>query len=290
MRKDIGNMKKFLLFFLFGLSYVNVGFGQARCELFGEWKIISGNVTKNYKWASTRNYEDKLTFTADTAILESGFFYSILNVEAENYALNRYPFVFYGKKEHFQLRADTLFLRSSPYNKWNAFKIGCIDTNNLTLIAKNDTVRLTRANVRKNMTECRLKFIKAHVFERDAPIYNVNYQVKYFDNDQLLFQQLNGSKRDKKRREIKLPTNYFKNACRALMEIDLMSLQDHYQTDFSEVEIITVDFGFSDGTVKSIVLENDDYPEKLRHALVPILYGHQKFLYGDLKPIDFRSR
>jgi hypothetical protein len=155
----------------------------------------------------------------------------------------------------------------------------------LSLRNNRDTLLITRYKDSKPIQPCRIKNIKAHVYENGLGLYGNNYKVTYSEDDKLVFQQLSSKDPNRRTETFKMKTGTFKKMCARLTEIQFANLKNTYLTTASEVEVKEIEIELTQGTRYKFHLENDDYPEELMLALIPVLYGHQQYLYGNLPAI-----
>jgi hypothetical protein len=275
-------MKRIYLVFLLLCVSIASGSCQARCDLKGNWLIKEGTLTPNYQRTGYRYSENRVTFLKNRLKLASGFFYSILSQDSDNWALGRYPFVYYGNVESYRIMNDTLQIYSRPYNKWESFKIVCIKSDEIRLRTTSDTVILARDKSDASSRNCSIKNIKIHVHEEGLGLYANNYKVAYSKDDKLTFQQLSDKEPNLGIKNIKLKAGAFEEMCERLGRIDLAKLKNTYSTGESELEVKDIEIEMTDGKKYEFHLENNDYPEELMLALVPVLYGHQQYIYGKL--------
>jgi hypothetical protein len=261
--------------------------GQSNCDLSGgRWLIKKGALTLKYQRTGYSYSHDHVTFYKDKIKLASGFFYNILSLDSSDWALGRYPFIYYGNLEDYKISADSLYLYSKPYKHWNSFKINCINNNEVKLIASSDTILLERNNRQEAGSKCSIKFIRVHVYEQGLGLYDINYDVTYSKDDKLIFQQLSNKEPNLRSKTFKLEAGTFSEICKGFSRFDFTKLKNVYPSKESEVEIKEMIIELQDGRLIKSHLENDDYPEELRLALIPVLYGHQKYVYGHLPAVE----
>ncbi|WP_143164710.1 hypothetical protein [Chryseolinea serpens] len=148
--------------------------------------------------------------------------------------------------------------------------------------AARDTVILVQDRSREANLNCSIKTIKAHVYEQGLGLFANNYKVTYSRGDNLIFQQLSDKDPSTGTKIIQLKAGTFDDICKGLSQIDLTKLKDAYVTNESEAEVKDIEIELIDGKNYRFHLENDDYPEELMLALIPVLYGHQYYVYGKL--------
>ena len=243
---------------------------------------------KNYEHAQA--YKNNIvTFQDDGSIeLRSGFFYNILDLNAGNYDLGRYPYVYYGNFEKYKTQNDSLFIYSKPYKTWRPFKVKCVSNGMIELISNEYRTSLLRIGMTGEVNEYQIRELWVHVFEDDggAALYKVNYKAKY-TNDDMLSVEVTDSSQNWKSYNFELSAGSFKAICKRFANIDLTKLQKRYPTEISERTVIHLKITFQNNKVVETILENRDYPEELHFALIPVLYGHQQFVYSHFAPIDW---
>lgn len=62
-----------------------------------------------------------------------------------------------------------------------------------------------------------------------------------------------------------------------------------YETEFSEINSLNVEIGMADGSLVKTSIENMNCPDQLRLALIPVLYTHQRLVYGHLQPVKVKE-
>jgi hypothetical protein len=80
--------------------------------------------------------------------LASGFFYNILPLGAADWRIGKYPFIYYGKKEYYRIKGDSLFVYSTPYKYWTGFRISCKTKQTITLTSKDNTLELVKSTMK----------------------------------------------------------------------------------------------------------------------------------------------
>lgn len=275
-------MKRIYLVILLLCMWIASGSCQGRCDLKGSWLVKEGTLTPNYQRTGYQYSQNRVTFLKDRLELASGFFYSILSLDSDDWALGRYPFVYYGNVESYRIVSDTLQIYSRPHSKWESFKIECINNDEVRLQTTSDTVILARDKSEEPSRNCSIKTIKAHVYEKGLGLYANNYKVAYSRDDKLIFQQLSDKEPNVGTKNIKLKAGAFEEMCKRLSRIDLAKLKNTYSTGESELEVKDIEIELIDGKNYKFHLENNDYPEELMLALIPVLYGHQQYVYGQL--------
>lgn len=275
-------MKRVYLATLLLCLWVTSGSCQRRCDLKGNWLIKDGALAPNYQRTGYQYSQNRVTFLKDQLELASGFYYSILSLDSSDWALGRYPFVYYGNTESYKVVNDRLEIYSKPYDEWESFQIECINSDEVRLSTSSDTVILIRDEIKESNKSCSIKTIKAHVYEEGLGLYANNYKVVYSQDDRLSFQQLSDKEPNAGIKNVKLTPGTFEEMCKRFSRIDLRRLKSTYSTDESEIEVKEIEIEMVDGTNYKFYLENNDYPEDLMLALVPVLYGHQQYLYGQL--------
>jgi hypothetical protein len=275
------------IFLNLAVLYISLVAGscQTHCDLRGNWLIKKGNLTPDYQRTGYQYSQNRINFSLDQIELASGFFYDILPKDSNDWALGRYPFVYYGNLERYKIVGDTLQIYSRPYSMWESFKMQCVGDNELILRIDTDTVILTRDINVEPLKYCSIKSISAHVYEIGLGLYANNYNVSYSKDDNLVFQQWSDKEPSAGAKYIKLKPGTFDDICRGLSRVDLTKLKRRYPSKASELEVKDLEIEFTDGTRYEFHLENDDYPEDLMLALVPVLYGHQQYVYGDLPAV-----
>src|SRR5690606_25195938 len=124
------------------------------CQLEGDWIISHGRVTQNYEMANPYG-KNRIGFSNGSVELASGFFYKIFSVDDE-YPPGRYPFTYYGNREKYKVSDDSLYVYSTPYKKWNSFKVKCLANDNITLIGKSDSVLLEKNRLNEKNASCQI--------------------------------------------------------------------------------------------------------------------------------------
>lgn len=258
---------------------------QSPCELKGTWNIKEGQMTRNHERSTRKFSKNRIEFSKDSVTLSSGFFYDILDVEAENLALGRFPFVFYGKKEKYKIVGDSVYIYSTPYELWDSYKMTCVKTGEIILVGRGDSITLVKNSSVDAKKTCTFTYIKAHVYELGLGLYNIDYTLEFQSSDKLFYKETKGKSTNDK--TIELIKGTFKEICHGFDHIDVQNLKYHYPTPMSEMTVVELEIGLKNGTVFRTKLENDDYPEDLYFALVPVMFGHQRFIYSDLPPIGW---
>ncbi|MBL0745086.1 hypothetical protein [Chryseolinea lacunae] len=276
--------RKILLIALFALIVCRC---QSQCDIRGMWLVTQGRIIENYEMAPAYS-NNRITFSNDSIEFASGFFYNTLNLDSDTYALGRYPFVYYGKKEKYRVLGDTLFVYSKPYQSWNKFKMRCVNRDELRLDGKKDNLVLVRRKVKETSKACPIKYIKAHVDGGSLDLYNVNYKATYTKDDRLFFEQKDSLAERFNGVEIKLALGTFNSICRGFYDIDLQKVKKMYPTKVSDFSIIRVEIGLEDGVIIKSEIQNQECPEDLWIALIPVLYGHQQLLYSTYPPLKWK--
>lgn len=277
-------MKQILSILILGISAVMCN-SQSNCTLKGNWTIIKGRVTKNYEIASPY-FRNKITFTDDSVELASGFFYQTDDL-IDSYPVGRYPFVYYGNKEKYRTCGDSLGIYSKPYMQWNSFKIDCIKETELRLIGKIDTVILTRSKAIGNVKPCNLKHLKVHIYGQgdEVDLFKVNYSVVYSEDDKLVYEDL--SPHNSYRKLIfNLKKGTFELICSGFDDVDISKLKPIYESRLSETTTIELEVTFDNGKIARTILQNEDYPDELRLALIPVLFTHQALVHKESVPVN----
>lgn len=274
-------MNKFALILFVLTSTISMCSCQPKnCEIYGNWNIKSGRIFENYESAHPYS-SNRITFFKDSVELASGFFYNTQGLDDE-YPIGRYPFVYYGNKEKFRVSGDSLLIYSSPYKSWNSFRIVCLKSGELKLIGKMDTLLLSKSGITDKAENCSLKYVKAHVDGGDLSVNRINYRVTYSDDDKLTYEEWDFQNKEFKTEELKLKANTFREICLRLNSVDLLNLNKLYTTDISDFTTLNVEIGLTDGKTIKFEIRGEDSPDELRIALIPVLYGHQRLLYGEL--------
>ncbi len=279
-------MKKKYSVILLLFICVSTGSCQMHCDLKGKWLIKTGILVPDYRRLGHQYSQNRVEFLNDRVELASGFFYNILPSDSVDWALGRYPFVFYENSESYRIRRDSLQIYSKPYNKWKSFKIECINSNEIRLRATNDTVILVRDRNKNVTSKSLIRTIEAHVYEQGPALYANNYKVKYSRGDKLIFEQLSDKDLYAGAKTIQLKAGTFENLCKGFSQIDFDNLKDKYLTDESHAEVKEIEIELVDGRKYQFYLENNNYPEELMLALIPVLYGHQQYVYGQLPAVN----
>jgi hypothetical protein len=276
-------MHKILSILLVAISIVGCNC-QSNCSLQGDWIITSGRLSKNYEMASPYS-ANRIVFSSDSVELASGFFYQTDDL-IDNYPVGRYPFVYYGNKEKYKILNDSLFIYSNPYGLWHSFKIESQSNGKVILLGEIDTLSLERTRHFDTPNSCQIEYIKAHCYGvgGDIDLFKINYKVMFLKDDKLLFEDLS-PQNDYKKTMFTLKSGTFNKLCDGFKNINIPSLKPVYETRISEINVVQLEIGFIGGKVYRSELQNDDYPDELRLALVPVLYMHQHFLYGNLPPV-----
>jgi len=264
---------------------VGNGCAQRKCDLRGSWLIKKGTLTPNYRRTGYSYSRDFISLSKDSIYLATGFFYSILPLEADDWALGRYPFVYYGDKERYKISRDSLHVYCTPYREWTSFKISCQNNDEIRLIAMNDTLILVKDHGQSVEPACSINFINAHIYEQGIGLYGINYKVSYSKEDRLVYEQLGNEEGGLGIKTFQLKAGTFKEICKRIMRVNLATLAKQYPSKMSELEIIELEIGLEDGRIIKTRLENNDYPEELMLALIPVLYGHQRYVYKNLPPV-----
>lgn len=278
-------MRKQAFFIFLFCVLATSGNCQGQCDIRGTWLIKKGRITPNYQRTAYEYSENRVTFGKDRIELASGFFYSILALDSNDWALGRYPFVYYGRTEDYRIVNDSLQIFRRPYGEWDSFKLKCVNTNQILLVKGPDTTVLVRSRELMSTKNCSIKSIRAHIYEQGLGLYGNDYKVTYSIDDKLAFQQLSEKAPKTEIRVFQMKTGTFQEICGGLSLVDFGKLKRRYQTGDSEVEVKEVAIEFLDGRTLDFHLENDDYPEDLMLALIPVLYGHQQYVYRDLPAI-----
>jgi hypothetical protein len=259
-----------------------LGTCQNPCSIEGEW-LVTG--TKN-RLANSYTH-DRASFKNDTMVLASGFYYPIVdqnNAEPDDLATGKYPFVYYGNREPLKMEGDSLYVYSTPYKVWDSYKIICT-SKGIKLVQKNDELILTKSSERKVKRNYEITYVKAHIYE-SHPYYGIDFRVTYSKGDLLTFQQLSEKDSDHTVKTFQLKRGSFAEMCEGLYKVDVLQLKNRYPAQISDPEIIELEIGLSGGRVVNSIIEIPDYPKELEIALIPVLYGHQRFVYGQLKPFE----
>lgn len=260
---------------------------QSQCDLQGEWHISHGRLTENYEMA--RSYSNvRITFSKDSIELASGSFYNILDLYSDTYPTGRYPFVYYGKKEGFKLTKDSLYVYSKPYKTWDAFKILCLTDHTLRLVGTKDTLNLVRLARGVTPEICTIKYVKAHINGGSLDSYGINYKVEYTRDDKLVYDELDSLNGSFDRREIKLKSGSFKEICSGFNGLNLRKVKKLYSTEVSDFSTVNVEIGLENGTTVRTAIQNQECPQDLWIALIPVLYGHQQLIYREVAPVRWR--
>lgn len=255
---------------------------QMPCDLKGKWLIKEGTLSRDFRRSGHLYSGNRVEFFRDRLELASGFSYNILPWDSADWGLGRYPFVYYGNTESYRIIEDTLQIYSAPYGRWESFKIECTRSDEITLRAARDTVILVQDRSSEANLNCSIETIKAHVYEQGLGLFANNYKVTYSRGDNLIFQQLSDKDPHAGTKIIQLKAGTFDDICKGLSQIDLTKLKDTYMTNESEAEVKDIEIELFDGKNYRFHLENDDYPEELMLALIPVLYGHQQYVYGQM--------
>ena len=272
--------------FLFILAF-KTAISQKRCEIVGDWTLAGTRTAQ----AEVYN-RDRASFSKDSITLASGFYYPVIDQNnIEEWKTGRYPFVYYGRKEKYKVVGDSLYLFSTPYKEWDAFKIVCNESGKLQLIGKRKHWVLVREKPgTANKKTCTIRYIKAHVYEFEGVgNYDLNYRVTYSMDDKLIYEQLSEMDPDHTVKTFELKPGTFAEICQGFNYVDTRQIQSNYKASFSDPGIIELEVGLADGTVIRSRIADPEYPEELKLALIPVLYGHQRLAYPHLKPIDLHS-
>jgi hypothetical protein len=109
-------MKKISLIILASYLILVQATCQPHCDLKGTWLIKKGKLISHYQPAAHQYFNSRVTFLNDRLEITSGIFYSILSLDSGDWALGRYPFVYYGDEESYKIKGDSLQIYSKPYN------------------------------------------------------------------------------------------------------------------------------------------------------------------------------
>lgn len=280
------NMKKtYSVILLLYISIVTCSC-QVHCDLKGKWLIKEGTLSRDFRRSGHLYSRNRVEFFRDRLELASGFSYNILPWDSVDWGLGRYPFVYYGNIENYRIiEEDTLQIYSKPYDRWESFKIECTHSDEIRLRTARDTVILVRDRNREANLNCSIKTIKAHVYEQGLGLFANDYKVTYSRGDNLIFQQLSDKDPHIGTKIIQLKAGTFEDICKGLSQIDLSKLKYTYTTDESEAVVKDIEIELVDGKNYKFHLENDDYPEELMLAIIPVLYGHQQYVYGHLPAV-----
>ena len=278
-------MKRFALLLS---TFIACGFMckcQSRCNVKGHWLLKTTLMFENYEQASPYS-KNMMTFLKDSIELESGFFY-LTDDLVDNFPIGRDPFVYYGKKESYKIIGDSLYIHNSPYKSWRPYRIHCDGGEELYLIGKKDSLILRRVNSmnRNESNLCSIKKIKAYVDGGNSDIFKVKYKVTYSDYDMLIFEEWDSLKNKFNARDFKLKPGTFKSICQGFGNVDLLKLKKFYPSEISESVVTFIEITLDNAKVIKFELRNQDYPDELRFALIPILYSHQQLLYSHLPPV-----
>jgi hypothetical protein len=277
-------MQQILWILMLGISATMCN-SQSNCILKGNWTIQKGRVTKNYEMASPY-FRNKITFTDDTVELALGFFYQTDDL-IDSYPVGRYPFVYYGNHEKYRTSGDSLWIYSKPYMQWNSFKIDCMKETELRLIGKIDTVILTRSKTTGHGKPCNLKQLKAHIYGQgdEVDLFKVNYSVTYSADDKLIYEDLSPQNSYQKL-TFNLKNGTFAQICSGFNEVNISELKPIYESRLSETTTIDLEITFDNGKIARTILQNEDYPDELRLALIPVLFTHQALVHKELMPVN----
>jgi hypothetical protein len=276
-------MNRRVIIFIWVLICIRCGCQAQPCELQGNWIIKTGTLAGHYEMIEPVS-ASRVSFSKDSLILASGFFYNTLG-EDDEYPQGEYSYIYYGNKERFRMDKDSLYIYSNPYKRWNAFKMNCTQADKILLIKEEgDTVVLQRSSTRKNLNECQIKYVKAQIHDGDLSLFNHNHEVKYFDDDKLFFHAENPITKGYTSKRFNLKPGTFKEICEGFNFVEIGAIKKIYLTDVSEIGRTLLEIGMTDGRVIKSEIQNMSCPDELRLALVPILYTHQQYIYSPLPP------
>jgi hypothetical protein len=272
------------LIMVFLVSFVILGGCQSPCDLRGDW-AVSGT----FSYTGRPFVLDRAIFSNDSINLASGFYYAVADQSGnEDLQTGRHPYVYYGTKEKFKIIGDSLFLYSRPYSTWDVMKIVCKERDKVKLISKNEEWTLVRkqAVVMPPKRKYSIKYIKAHIYEDESVgLYGLNYTVTYSSDDKLFYQQESKKDSDHSLKSVQLKQGSFQEICNGFDYLDVTQLRTHYKAPESDARIIDLEIGLNDGRVIKSQIEDVEYPDELKLALIPVIFGYMKALYPDLKPL-----
>jgi hypothetical protein len=248
-------------------------FGHDRFSLEGEWEIKSGNIGSNYEMEHYQS-GNSISFHDSTVQLASGFFYKSFDVdEGRGVPVGMYPFVYYGDEEVYRLEGDSLFIKNTPYKNWYAYNIKWKSKNELELAGDEGKILLTRRKKSKRIENCDLLYVIATV--KTGDLVRTHYQVKIDASDSLYY--IDYQTANPQNRRFALPSGSFVKICRKFSDIDLFAMSQYYS---HELNCVQLEFGYRHDQVIRTEMCNYSAPDKFRIALVPMLYGYQRFVHS----------
>lgn len=252
----------------------------------GSWLIKGGMglLLENYELTSAyqTNY---LTFTDDSVRLESGFFYRTETSDAD--LKGRHPFVYYGKEERYKVNDDSLFIYHFPYKKWNSFKLKWVNDNELELTSKVKSISLLRENVQQsNVKKNEICYVKVRVVDGPMSLFGLNYGVIVSSSDYWSYRNYDSQNKYVGGFDFTVGKKDFEEICRGFSRVNLKKVKRIYKTSKPDKNIIYVEVALTNGKLIKTELQDSNFPDELRQALVPVLFAHQKYMYGELPPVD----
>jgi hypothetical protein len=260
--------------------------GHTICNLKGEWIIKTGRLFENYEIARSYSY-NRVSFSSDSVELASGFFYNILPLDATESRIGKFPFVYYGNKEHYKIQGDSLSVYSSPYREWKKFRISCAGRSSVTLTGLNGSLLLVKDKTPSVNYECIIRYIAVEVNEGPMSTYIVHYKSTYTLSDSLIFQQKDSISKSFNETRLRLKSGTFQTMCVGVgKHLDLLGVVKLFPTKEYDFGRVYIEIGLKDGRIIKAEIQNQECPEDLWFALIPALYGHQRILYSE-PPVPF---
>jgi hypothetical protein len=266
------------VFKILGLVIVISSCQTQKCDIVGDWIISYGRIARNYEM--TFDYSrNRVSFTNDTIILASGFFYNVIGIDDE-FQSGRYPYIYYGNKEKYKLKNDFIYIYSKPYDRWDSFKIFCDNPKEMTLIGKYDSVFIEKDIKKVGINECSISYIKANIKDDDLSLFNNHYEVTFYSDDKLKYQEFDSLNQESFIGYFNLRKGTFKDICQGFSFVDFSDIKEVYASVISEINAVFLEIGMSDGRLIKSEIHNMECSDELRLALVPILYSHQYYVFG----------
>lgn len=256
---------------------------RGQCKLKGDWRVKNKLMFENYEQASPYTH-NRIIFFDDKVELSSGFFY-LTDDLIDNFPKGRFPFVYYGNKESYKISGDSLHIYNRPYKSWRSFLIECEREDEIRLVGINDTLILIKEHIEVKNRSCTIKQIKVHVDGGGNDLFQINYRVVFSNDDRLIVEEWDLVSEKFNLKEFELTRGAFKNICDGFNYVDLLSLKEFYHSEASESIGTKIEITLTNGVIIKSELRNQDYPEELRLALIPVLYTHQQLLYSHLPPV-----
>lgn len=103
----------------------------------------------------------------------------------------------------------------------------------------------------------------------------------------MIFEQRDSVTKKFKAIEYKLKGSGFKYICKGFNEVDILQLKKRDSTKEHDFSTVYVEIGLANGKVTKTEIQNQECPERLWFALIPVLYDHQQLLYSKYPPLKW---